>query len=90
MAKKDKSLVRDLWQCGDNMFIEYAMVRARLNVKEREVLYLMLDECMTQEQVAEYKDVSTRTVQEIWHSATTKILNIPWAYAYAVQLRESQ
>lgn len=82
-----RSLIRDFWNCGDNQIIEFAIVRAHLNRNEREAVRLMLDECMTQEQGAEALNISVRSFQEYWYSATDKILNIPWVLAYAKELR---
>lgn len=49
----DKELLKYFWNCGDNQIIEFAMLRARLNIKEKKVLECMLDECLTQEETAE-------------------------------------
>lgn len=83
----DRSLLKFFWNCGDNDIIEFAIMRARLNRLEIEVIRLMLDECRTQEEIAEQMEYSTRKVQEIWYSASTKLLSIPWVYAYAVELK---
>ena len=85
----DRSLLYDFWNCGDSQIIEFALMRARLNRHEREVVHLMLDECMTQEQVAEAINYSTRRTQEFWYSASKKLLGIPWVMAYAASLRMS-
>lgn len=82
----DKSLLRAFWNCGDNQIIEFALLRARLNRQEKEVITLMLDECMSQEKVAEKLDFSTRKIQEVWSSAALKLLSIPWVMAYAAEL----
>lgn len=82
----DRSLLKYFWNCGDNQIIEFALLRARLNKKEKEVIHLMLDECMTQEEVAEYLDTSTRNVQNYWYSGADKLLNIKWVLAYAKEL----
>lgn len=82
----DGKLLKAFWNCGDNQIIEFALIRAHLNRLEREVLRLTLDECMTQEEVAEAINYSTRKVQDIWYSAAAKLLGIPWVYAYAVEL----
>ena len=37
----------------------------------------MLDECKTQEQAGEILDVSIRSIQVWWYSATDKMLSIP-------------
>ena len=86
----DRSLLYDFWNCGDGQIIEFALVRARLNRHEREVVHFMLDECMTQEEVAEAIHYSTRRTQEFWYSASRKLLDIPWVMAYAVMLREKR
>lgn len=83
----DRSLLKEFWNCGDNQIIEFAISRARLNRRERNVIHMMLDECMTQEQIAEKTDCSTRRVQEYWYSAADKLLSIPWVSAYARSLR---
>ena len=62
------------------------MLRARLNRIERKVIQLIMDECQTQEQVAEELDLSTRKVQDIWYSAADKLLNQAWVKAYANEL----
>lgn len=85
----DRNLIKDFWNCGDNEIIQFALIRAHLNRLESEVLHLMLDECMTQEQTAEEMHYSARRIQELWASATTKLLSIPWVYAYSVDLRKS-
>lgn len=83
----DRELLRCFWNCGDNQIIEFAMLRARLNSKEKQVLELMLDNCLTQEETAERMGYSTRRVQEFWCSAAKKLLNIDWVKAYAISLR---
>ena len=83
----DRSLIKDFWACGDNQIIEFAIMRARLNRMEKEVLRLLLDECMTQEQASEHLDISTRNLQNWWYSATDKLLSIDWVMAYAKSLR---
>ena len=84
----EKELLKYFWNCGDNQIIEFAMVRARLNIKERKILELMLDECLTQEEAAEEMGYSTRRVQDFWCSAAHKLLNIAWVKAYAISLKE--
>lgn len=74
--------LRAFWNCGDTQIIDFAMMRARLNRKEKEVLTLLLDECMTQEEAAEELDISTRQVQILWTSAANKLMSIPWVIAY--------
>lgn len=83
----DRNLIRYFWDCGDNDIIEFALIKARLNRKEKEVIVNILDECMTQEQVAEKIDISTRQTQRLWCSACDKLLAIPWVFAYAEKLR---
>lgn len=43
----DRGLVKTFWGCGDNGIIEYALMRARLNRKEKEAVTYLLDECMS-------------------------------------------
>lgn len=81
------SLIKSFWGCGDNQIIEFAIVRARLNRRERQAVELILDECMTQEQAAEVMCVSTRRFQDYWYSATNKLMAIPWVMAYAKELK---
>lgn len=83
----DRNLIRFFWDCGDGQIIEFAMIRARLNRREKEVLTLLLDECYTQEEAAEKLDVSVRNLQKIWYSASEKMLAIPWVLAYAKELK---
>jgi len=83
----DRALIKYFYNCGDDSIIQFALVRAHLNKKEKEVLELLLDECNTQEEAAEILDISTRRLQEIWYSATDKMLNIPWVFAYAKELK---
>lgn len=82
----DKNLLKAFWNCGDNQIIEFALVRSRLNRLEREVVKLTLDECRSQEEIAEEMGYSTRKIQDIWYSASAKLLGIPWVYAYATEL----
>lgn len=82
----DGKLLKAFWNCGDNQIIEFALIRAHLNRLEREVVNLVLDECMTQEEIAERMGYSTRKVQDFWYSASAKLLGIPWVYAYALEL----
>lgn len=79
-------LLKAFWNCGDGQIVEFALVRARLNRNEREVICLMLDECLTQEEVAEKLNYSTRRVQQFCASAAEKLLSIPWVEAYALRL----
>lgn len=86
----DRTLLKDFWNCGDDQIIQFAIQRAHLNKKESEAIKLILDECMTQECAAEYMDVSTRSMQDYWYTASTKLLNIPWVMAYAIQIRKNK
>lgn len=83
----DRTLLYDFWSCGDDQIIKFAIYRAHLNRHERDVIHLMLDECLTQEKVAEELHYSTRMVQNYWYSASDKLLAIPWLIAYAKSLR---
>lgn len=82
-----RELLQYFWNCGDGQIIEFAILRARLNSKEEKVVRLMLDECMTQEEVAEQMAYSVRRIQSFWQSASEKLLNIPWVLAYAKALK---
>lgn len=83
----DRTLLKDFWKCGDNQLIQFAMLRARLNREEKDILECILDECMTQEETSELINISTRKVQELWYSASDKLLQIPWVMAYAKDIR---
>lgn len=83
----DRSLLKAFWDCGDNLTIEFALMRARLNRKEAQVIHLLMDECLTQEEAAESLDVSVRRLQDWWYSASRKILSIPWVKIYAEDLK---
>lgn len=83
-----KDLLTAFWNCGDDQIIQFAILRAHLNRKEKEVIRLMLDECMTQEQAAEVMDCSVRTLQAYWQNASNKLLHIPWVIAYAREIKE--
>lgn len=83
----DRDLIKYFWNCGDDQIIKFAMQRAHLNAKEQSVIELILDECMTQEQVAEELNYSTRRVQDFWYSATAKLLSIPWVTCYAKEIK---
>lgn len=83
------SLLKAFWNCGDTQIIDFAITRARLNRKEKEVIALILDECLTQEQASEKMDISVRNLQKIWESAVAKMLNIPWVLAYAEKLKST-
>lgn len=86
----DRSLLAYFWNCGDDTIIQFAMQRAHLNKHERDVIHLILDECMTQEEVAERINYSPRRTQEFWYSGANKLLNIPWVLAYAKELKETK
>lgn len=49
---------------------------------------MMLDECLTQEEIAEEIGYSVRRVQEFWYSASEKLLKIPWVVAYGNALKK--
>lgn len=82
----DKELLHSFFNCGDDEIIQFALVRAHLNRHEREVIELILDECLTQEQTAERLNYSTRRIQQFWYSGAKKLLNIAWVRAYALSL----
>ena len=84
----EKSPLKYFWDCGDNQIIEFAIMRARLNRIEKEVLNLILDECRTQEQAAEIMNISTRRLQSWWYSACNKLLSIDWVRAYIKELKD--
>ena len=42
----NQKLLKAFWNCGDNQIIEFALTRAHLNRNEKEVIRLLLDECM--------------------------------------------
>lgn len=84
----DRGLIKAFWSCGDNEIIEFAMLRARLNRKEKEAVTCLLDDCLSQEEAAEKMCVSTRRFQEYWYSATNKLLALPWLVAYANELKK--
>lgn len=83
----DRSLIRAFWACGDSQIIDFAIVRARLDRKEKAVLTAILDDRMTQEETAEKLQISTRTVQKLWASGADKLLKIDWLVAYAESIR---
>lgn len=84
----DNNLLTYFWNCGDDTIIQFALQRGHLNRHEREVIHLMLDECMTQEETAEAIGYSTRRTQEFWSSGANKLLSIPWVRAYALELKK--
>lgn len=83
----DRELLTLFFNCGDNDIIEFAIMRAHLNRREKEVIRLIMDECLTQEEIAEEMCYSTRRVQDFWYSGAKKLLNIPWVRAYALSLK---
>lgn len=85
-AMDKRSLIKAFWSCGDNDIIEFALLRARLNRHEKEVLQLTLDDCLTQEQASEKLSISTRKFQDRWYSAVNKLLAIPWVMSYSMDL----
>lgn len=85
-VQDDNALIRAFWSCGDSSIIAYAVMRAHLNRNERNVLHLILDECMSQESATEKCGVSTRSVQNWWHTGTGKILRLAWVRSYAADL----
>lgn len=78
-----KSIVKAFWDCGDSEIIAFAQDRAQLNKKEKEVLHLVFDECLTQEMAAEHMEISTRNFQEHWKNAIVKLCNIKWVVSIA-------
>lgn len=85
----NKNLLKAFWNCGDNQIIEFALIRARLNKNELDVIKMSLDECMTQEEIAERLDCSVRKIQDEWYRGAGKLLSIPWVRAYAIELTNS-
>lgn len=79
-------IVKAFWECGDSAIIDFAILRARLNAREKRVVELLLDESMTQEEASEALNISTRCLQETWYSACRKLLRIPWLVAYGKEL----
>jgi len=86
----DKCLLKYFWNCGDDQIIQFALVRAHLNRYEKDVITLALDECMTQEEIAEAMDLSTRQIQKIWKSGSIKMIAIPWVRAFALELSSKE
>lgn len=84
----DRGLLFYFWGCGDNQIIEFALMRARLNKHEKDVVLRVLDECMPQEKIAEELGYSVRRTQEFWYSGADKLLSIPWVKAYALSLKD--
>mgnify|MGYP003298000444 CR=1 FL=1 len=70
------------------LFLVFDIVMNHLNKKEADIVHLLLDECMTQEEIAERMNYSTRKIQDIWYSASRKLIKIPWVYAYARELAQ--
>lgn len=83
----DRSLLKYFWNCGDNEIIEFAMIRARLNKREKDVIIASLDECLSQEEIAEKMYISTRQVQKLWYQGADKLLAIPWVRSYALDIK---
>lgn len=84
----DNNLLSYFWNCGDDTIIQFALQRGHLNKHEKDVIHLMLDECMTQEETAEAIGYSVRRTQEFWSSGAGKLLSIPWVRAYALELKK--
>lgn len=84
----DRSLVKVFWSCGDSQVVDFAVMRARLDRKEKAVITSMLDDCLTQEETADRLQISVRTVQKLWASGADKLLRIDWLVAYAESLRK--
>lgn len=84
----DRSLIKTFWACGDSQVIDFAVMRARLDRKEKAVITSMLDDCLTQEETADRLQISVRTVQKLWASGADKLLRIDWLVAYAESLRK--
>lgn len=82
----NRSLLTFFFDCGDDQIIQFAIQRAHLNRLEKEVIRLRMDECMTQEEIAEAIGYSVRRVQDLWYSGADKLLSVPWVYAYAKEL----
>lgn len=78
--------MRAFWDCGDSGIIEYAIMRARLNDREKKVLIKTMDECKTQEEIAEEMYLSVRAVQGLWYDAQRKIMSLDWVKAYSNEL----
>jgi len=85
----DRTLLGYFFNCGDDGIIQYALTRAHLNRREREVLTLMYDSCMTQEEVAETIGYSVRRTQEFYYSGADKLLKIPWLVSYSKDIKQS-
>ena len=84
----NNGLLSYFWNCGDDSIIQFALQRGHLNKREKEVIHLILDECMSQEEAAEEIGYSVRRTQEFWSSGCNKLLSIPWVRAYAMELRK--
>lgn len=82
----DRVLLKHFWNCGDCQIIDFAILRARLNRREKRALELIYDECLSQEEAAEDMCTSTRNFQNIYYSGSDKLLKIPWVKAYAEDL----
>lgn len=79
----DKNLLSRFWDCGDDDIIQFALMKAHLNKREKQVILMTLDECMTQEEIAEELNFSTRRIQQFWCSGAKKLLSISWLRAIA-------
>ena len=79
----ERNVIKQFWNCGDSSLVKLACERAGLTRKENEVLRLLLTECYTQEETAEKMDISTRKVQELWKSASSKLNLIYWVKVVA-------
>lgn len=84
-----KTLIKFFMDCGDDQIIQFALTRAHLNRREKDVILLMFDECMSQEEIAERLGYSTRRIQDIWYSGSKKLMSIPWVAAYAKELQSN-
>lgn len=82
----DRQLIFAFFDCGDDQIIQFALTRAHLNKPELQVIKCMVDERMSQEETAEAMGYSVRHTQDIWYSASKKMLNIAWVRAYAIEL----
>lgn len=82
----DRKILFAFFNCGDDGIIQFALTRAHLNKLEKNVIELMIDECMSQEEVAEVLGYSTRKIQDIWYSASHKLLAIAWVSAFGKEL----
>lgn len=84
----DKSLVEIFLKCNDEQLIEYALLKAKISVKELRVLKLLINEGVSVPEAAYTMCISTARLQKIWDKASNKLLAIPWLVAYANELKE--